>query len=78
MQSKLCSLVEVLLNLLIGMVISFAANLVIMPAFGHGVPTFLNNLGMTVVFTLLSLVRSYALRRWFNAKLHKALLSKFN
>jgi hypothetical protein len=72
MQSRLGSLIEVVVNTIIGFVISFAANLVILPMFGHGSPSMANNLGMTAVFTVLSLLRSYVLRRWFNARITEA------
>lgn len=72
MQSKLDSLIEVCINVAIGFVISFLANLLVLPAFGHGHPTMLNNLAMTTVFTVLSVVRGYVLRRWFNAKIANA------
>lgn len=63
---------ETLINVAIGFVISFGANLIILPMFGHGSPGFLNNLGMTAVFTVLSIVRGYVLRRWFNSMIVKA------
>lgn len=72
MQSKLGSLIEVALNTLIGFCISLVANAAILPMFGHGHPTLLNNLGMTAAFTALSLVRSYVLRRWFNYRITAA------
>lgn len=75
MQTKLGSFIEVILNVLIGFIISFFANMLILPMFGHGHPTMLNNLGMTLAFTVLSVVRSYVLRRWFNAQIHNTALT---
>ncbi len=72
MQSRLESLIEVGANICIGFVISMFANMLILPMFGHGHPTFLNNLGMTAVFTVLSIVRGYVLRRWFNSRITNA------
>jgi hypothetical protein len=71
MQSKLQSLYETCINVLIGFVISFWLNLVILPAFGHGHPSLLNNLGMTAVFTVASILRGYVIRRYFNAKISR-------
>ncbi len=56
----------------IGYVISLGAQLVIYPAYGHSF-TLAQNLQIGVWFLLLSLVRGYILRRWFNARLHNAI-----
>lgn len=68
-QTRSGSMVETLINVAIGFVISFFANMAILPLFGHGSPGFLNNLGMTAVFTVLSIVRGYVIRRWFNQRI---------
>lgn len=68
-QSRMGSITETLINVAIGFVISFGANLIILPMFGHGSPGFLNNLRMTAVFTVLSIVRGYVIRRWFNQRI---------
>ena len=69
-QSRLGSLIEALFNVLIGFGINFAANLVILPLFGFNVtPT--DALGIGVFFTVISIARSYVIRRWFNAMLHR-------
>lgn len=31
------------------------------------------NIGITVIFTVASILRSYVVRRWFNAALHRAV-----
>lgn len=64
------SFIEAWLNTLIGFVVSVS----IWPiaAWINGVEsTFSQNIGMTVVFTGVSVLRSYAIRRWCNAYLHK-------
>ena len=69
-QTRLGSLIEALFNVLIGFSINFAANLVILPAFGfHGL-TLANNFYIGLLYTVISIARSYAIRRWFNAGLH--------
>jgi len=68
-QTRLQSLVEALLNVLIGYVINFVANLLILPLFGFNV-TLTQNLAIGAIFTAISIVRSYLIRRYFNAKLH--------
>ena len=66
MQSRKHSAAEAVANVAIGYAISTAANLMVLPAFGYHV-TALDAAGIGVVFTVISLVRSYALRRLFNA-----------
>ena len=64
-QSRLGSAVEAVANVAIGFGVSVAANLVVLPAFGYAV-TAVDAVGIGVAFTLISLARSYALRRLFN------------
>lgn len=65
-QSKTGSLVEALTNVAIGYSINLGANMVVLPAFGYRV-TLHDAIGIGIVFTVISIVRSYVLRRWFNA-----------
>lgn len=71
MQSRYQSFIEALLNVLIGYVVALASQLLIFPLFGIKV-SFAENLLIGGYFTIISIVRSYAIRRWFNAKLHNA------
>ena len=65
MQSRLGSFVEAWANVLVGFGINFAANLAVLPLFGFYVtPT--DAFGIGLVFTAISLARSYVIRRWFN------------
>lgn len=70
-QSRLSSGIESLLNIAIGYVVAFLSQLAIFPHFGIHVPLSAN-LWIGAWFTVISLVRSYAIRRWFNARLHAA------
>jgi hypothetical protein len=70
-QSRLGSLIEAFVNVLIGFWINFFANLAILPLFGF-TPTVSENLLIGVLFTFVSVARSYCIRRWFNARLHTA------
>lgn len=64
-QSKLDSLIEALLSTFIGFVVSFTANLVLMPILG--IPVSLSqNFILTVAFTFVSVARSYLVRRFAN------------
>jgi uncharacterized membrane protein (DUF485 family) len=64
-QTKLGSFTEAWANIAVGFGINFAANLVVLPWFGHDV-TAGDAFGIGIVFTAISLARSYVLRRWFN------------
>jgi hypothetical protein len=66
-QSRTGSLVESLTNIAIGYSLNFIGNLVILPRFGYHV-TVHDTFWIGIWFTGISIVRSYALRRWFNAK----------
>jgi hypothetical protein len=70
-QSRLGSFIEAWINVLIGFGINWVANLAILPLFGFAV-TGAQAAGMGVIFTVISVVRSYAIRRWFNARIHQA------
>jgi hypothetical protein len=64
-QSKRSSAREVLVNILIGYGISFAANAVILPLYGFQISMH-QNLQIGAVFTVISIVRAYVIRRYFN------------
>lgn len=66
MQSRIQSLIEALLNVAIGFAINFTANLFIFPLFGWEISVS-QNLGMGVIYTAISIARSYVVRRGFNA-----------
>lgn len=68
-QTRLGSFIEAWVNVFIGFWINFFANLVILPAFGFQI-TISENFQIGVLYTVISVARSYAIRRWFNARLH--------
>jgi hypothetical protein len=74
-QSKLGSLIESLMNIVIGFVINFVANMLILPVFGFTALTWETNLYIGLAYTVVSVVRSYVIRRWFNARLHAAAMA---
>jgi hypothetical protein len=65
-QTKLGSAVEVGLNLLVGYTINFTANILILPLFGFKSLTVVKNLEIGLVFTVISILRQYIIRRYFN------------
>ena len=77
-QTRLHSLLEQVLNVGSGFVISTLLwQFVIVPLWG--IQTGMaDNLKITSLFTLVSVIRGYAWRRWFNARVHKALSTQEN
>ena len=73
MQTRLSSLIEAVINVVIGFVISLAITAVVLPAYGHQV-TWSENLQITLIFTITSILRTYFVRRYFNARIHAAAL----
>lgn len=65
-QSRTMSFVEAWANIAVGLVVSFVANAIVFPLFGFS-PTVSQNVAITLIYTAISLVRSYALRRLFNS-----------
>ena len=68
-QTRLGSFIEACVNVAIGLAISLVANALVFPRFGFH-PSLSDNVWISVIYTVISLVRSYVLRRWFNARLH--------
>lgn len=69
-QTKIESLIESLVNILIGYGVALISQILVFPLFGIIVPLS-TNMWIGAWFTVISLVRSYVIRRWFNAGLHK-------
>jgi hypothetical protein len=65
-QTRLGSFAEAWANIAIGFSINYAANLVILPLFGFSSLTAGKNFAIGVLYTGISLARSFALRRFFN------------
>lgn len=64
-QTKLGSFAEAWANIAIGFAINWTANMLVLPHFGFDVSAS-QAFWIGVVFTGISLIRSYILRRWFN------------
>lgn len=65
MQTRVMSAIESCANVAVGYGVALASQLVVFPLFDIHVP-FSTNLWIGAWFTVISLVRSYVLRRWFN------------
>lgn len=67
-QARIDSFMESLTNVAIGFGINFAANVLILPAV-LGVPVDFTALGLIgLLYTIISVVRSYTIRRVFNGR----------
>ena len=67
MQSKKQSFIESLTSTTIGIIIGIVLNLTILPIFGYPVSVS-DSLWISIIFTSVSVIRSYIIRRWFNSK----------
>jgi len=65
MQTKRRSFIEAVTNVLIGYLVAVISNLIVLPLFGYQVSLF-DGFAIGVVFTVISLIRSYVIRRVFN------------
>tara|TARA_R100001463_G_C3505876_1_gene219551 strand:+ start:56 stop:271 length:216 start_codon:yes stop_codon:yes gene_type:complete len=65
MQSKKRSFIEAVTNVLVGYLVAVISNLIVLPLFGYQVSLF-DGFAIGVVFTVISLIRSYVIRRLFN------------
>ncbi len=72
-QTRLGSFIEAWINVAIGFGINFGANLFILPLIGFQISVG-QNLFIGVLYTIISVARSYCIRRWFNARIHQAAL----
>lgn len=70
-QSRLSSFIEAMINIIIVFGINFTANALVFPLFGWQIST-ADNFLLGAIYTVISLVRSYTIRRWFNARIHRA------
>jgi len=69
MQSRLHSFIESVANVAIGFLVALASQLVIFPVFDIKV-SLSENLAIGAFFTVISIVRSYVVRRVFN-RIHR-------
>lgn len=68
MQSRTESLIETVVGTVIGYVVALCAQMIIFPLYGIEASMSVN-LWITFWFTLVSVVRGYIIRRWFNKRL---------
>ena len=64
-QSRRHSALESLINIVVGIAIAFIAQLIVFPLFNIHI-SLSSHFGITLIFTAVSFLRSYMLRRFFN------------
>ena len=67
MQSKKYSFIESLTNVVIGYLVAVGSQIIIFPFFGINIPIS-DNFLIGMWFTVISIIRSYTLRRLFTKK----------
>ena len=67
MQTRMMSLIEAMTNIVVGYAVAVITQLLVFPLFGL-LASLGDNLMIGLIFTIVSLARSYALRRVFNAR----------
>lgn len=70
-QTKLESLIEVTLNIFIGWCVSMLVTVYIVVPVWHLDWSLTESFWVTMVYTLVAIIRGYFVRRFFNAGLHK-------
>lgn len=64
-QSRLMSIVESLTNVIVGIVVAYLTQVIVFPWFDIHADT-RTHISITLIFTAVSILRSYILRRTFN------------
>lgn len=74
-QSPRSAILEAWFNIILGFGVNFVANIVLIPLMTSGGHiSFIDNWWGGWVYTTISIIRQYVLRRWFNDRLHSAAL----
>ena len=69
-QTRLSSFIEQLVNVGIGFWVALLTQMTVFPAFGIHIDTG-THFEIVLWFTLVSIIRGYLIRRYFNARIHK-------
>ena len=67
MQTKRQSMIETLTSVFVGWLIGVILNLTILPLFDYNI-TVIDSLWVSLIFTVVSVIRGYVIRRTFNSK----------
>ena len=67
MQSKKQSFIETITSVFVGWLIGVILNLTVLPLFDYNI-TVTDSLWVSLIFTIVSVIRGYMIRRFFNSK----------
>lgn len=67
MQSKKESFIETLTSVFVGWLIGVILNMLVLPLFDYNI-TVVDSLWVSLIFTVVSVIRGYVIRRFFNSK----------
>ena len=67
MQSKMESMIETLTSVFVGWIIGVILNMLVLPLFDYDV-NLTDGVLISIIFTAVSVVRSYVVRRFFNSR----------
>lgn len=67
MQSKKESFIETLTSVFVGWLIGVILNMLVLPLFDYDI-TVIDSLWVSLIFTVVSVIRGYIIRRFFNSK----------
>ena len=67
MQTKKQSMIETLTSVFVGWLIGVILNMLVLPLFDYDI-TVVDSLWVSLIFTVVSVIRGYIIRRWFNSK----------
>ena len=67
MQTKKQSLIETLTSVFVGWLIGVILNMLVLPLFDYNV-SLTDGVLISIIFTAVSVIRGYVIRRWFNSK----------
>ena len=70
MQSKRESMIETLTSVFVGWLIGVILNMLVLPLFDYNI-TVVDSLLVSLIFTVISVIRGYVIRRFFNSKERK-------
>ena len=67
MQTKRQSLIETLTSVFVGWLIGVILNMLVLPLFDYNI-TVIDSLWVSLIFTAVSVIRGYLIRRYFNRR----------
>lgn len=68
-QSRRQAIIEAWANILIGFGVNYVINLLLLPLVGAELSAG-SNFALGWIYTAVSMLRQYTIRRWFNARIH--------